>query len=289
MYEKHHLLGADFFSPFSLPLRVLTRYPQPPYPIHTHDFSELVIVVSGHGEHVTGNSIISVERGDVFIINGDQKHGYQNLQDLHLINLLFDIDKMGIPLFDLWESPAFQTLFRVAPGLRGEKQKVKHLHIAEDELKELLTLVEKERQLEEESTKPSMFLRMVVFLEIVNFLIQIFETHDKTDHIVSYSLGEVFAYLEKNLDKNPSIQELCNIGNMSESSLLRAFKTLTSMSPKKYHTHRRMQKAADLLKHTQLSITEIADTLGFEDSNYFTRLFRKYLRMSPSEYKKNFS
>lgn len=289
MYEKHHLLGADFFSPFSLPLRVLTRYPQPPYPIHTHDFSELVIVVSGHGEHVTGNSIISVERGDVFLINGDQKHGYQNLQDLHLINLLFNINKMGIPLYDLWESPAFQTLFRVAPGLRGEKQKIKHLHIAEDELKDLLQLIEKEMCLEEESTKPSLFLRMVVFLEIVSLLVQIFEKHDKADHIVSYRLGEVFAYLEKNLDQNPSIQRLCKLSNMSESSLLRAFKTLTGMSPKQYHTNRRLQKAAELLEHTQLSITEIAEILGFGDSNYFTRLFRKYLNTSPSTYKKGFS
>ncbi len=238
---------------------------------------------------MTGNSIISVERGDVFIINGDQQHGYQNLDNLHLINILFDIDKMGIPLFDLWESPAFQTLFRVAPGLRGEKQKVKHLHITEEELEELLHMVEKEMQLEEESTKPSLFLRMVVFLEIVSFLVQIFETHDKADHIASYRLGEVFAYLEKNLNENPSIQDLCKLGNMSESSLLRAFKTLTGMSPKKYHTNRRMQKATELLEHTQLSITEIADTLGFEDSNYFTRLFQKYLHTSPSKYKKSFT
>ncbi len=43
----------------------------------------------------------------------------------------------------------------------------------------------------------------------------------------------------------------------------------------------------ELLRHTGLSVAEISESVGFDDQLYFSRIFRKKLGVSPSEYRKN--
>ena len=81
-------MGKDFFRENEIPIRVIRRDPQPEYPIHTHDFSELVIVLKGHGTHFTGKNEFQVGAGDLFVIHGDLAHGYRDLDNLVLINVL---------------------------------------------------------------------------------------------------------------------------------------------------------------------------------------------------------
>ena len=58
------------------------------------------------------------------------------------------------------------------------------------------------------------------------------------------------------------------------------------MSPISYINKIRIEKAAALFKNSDRSITEIAMEVGFDDSNYFSRIFKKQMGMSPREYKK---
>ena len=60
------------------------------------------------------------------------------------------------------------------------------------------------------------------------------------------------------------------------------------MSPGKYHSHLRLERAKFLLGDFGLSVGECADALGFQDVSYFCRRFRKEFGMSPSEYQKKF-
>lgn len=57
---------------------------------HTHEFDEIVIVVSGSGEHLVEQQVYPLSRGDVFVIKGDVKHGFRNNDELKIINLMYD-------------------------------------------------------------------------------------------------------------------------------------------------------------------------------------------------------
>ena len=57
---------------------------------HTHEFDEIVIVVSGSGEHLVEQQVYRLGRGDVFVIKGDVKHGFRNNKDLKIINIMYD-------------------------------------------------------------------------------------------------------------------------------------------------------------------------------------------------------
>lgn len=72
---------------------------------------------------------------------------------------------------------------------------------------------------------------------------------------------------------------------VSEYHFIRKFKSYTGMSPHQYKTKLLMGKACDLLLKTNMNIAEIAETLGYEDSLYFSRVFKKQMGVSPRRFK----
>ena len=114
----NHLTKEEFFSESGIPLIILPRNPQEPYPRHTHDFSELVIVTGGKGIHFIGDEEYTVRTGDVFVIHGDRAHGYSRLEDLLLFNILFDLDILGPGGEELKEISGYHALFKWEPRLR---------------------------------------------------------------------------------------------------------------------------------------------------------------------------
>lgn len=75
--------------------------------------------------------------------------------------------------------------------------------------------------------------------------------------------------------------------NSNEHYFCHFFKNATSQSPSEYINHYRIEKALTLLNNTDISVTEIAMNVGFNDPNYFTRTFKKYTGKTPSEYRMN--
>jgi len=69
---------------------------------------------------------------------------------------------------------------------------------------------------------------------------------------------------------------------MSKRSFLRAFPLATGSSPIAWLIEQRIQRAAQMLRRTTRSVTDIAFEVGFNDSNYFTRQFTKRTGLSPS-------
>ena len=72
---------------------------------------------------------------------------------------------------------------------------------------------------------------------------------------------------------------------LSSGYLCRIFKEETSVSINAYINSLRMTKAAELLKDNNSYIKEVAISVGFEDQLYFSRQFKRYYGVTPSEYR----
>jgi len=94
-------------------------------------------------------------------------------------------------------------------------------------------------------------------------------------------------YLSGNLTTKVSIDELAALCFMSRSWFYELFQEEYGMTPMEYRDSLLMEKARALLRSEELSITEIAEQLGFESVSYFSRFFKKHQGISPSEYIKN--
>ena len=82
-----------------------------------------------------------------------------------------------------------------------------------------------------------------------------------------------------------SIEELADECYLSESRFSHIFKQATGKSPYRYIIEMRLQKAIDMLTNTDFPISKIALDCGYPDQNYFSRLFKKTLGVSPSAFR----
>ena len=97
---------------------------------------------------------------------------------------------------------------------------------------------------------------------------------------------KILKYLDFNYRKEISMKQLARDNHCSVSYLSHMFKARNGLSVRAYINFLRLRDATAYLTNTDLPVSEIAYTLGFSDSNYFSTVFRKELGCSPSAYRK---
>lgn len=123
-------------------------------------------------------------------------------------------------------------------------------------------------------------------------LMQVMVT-DYCDYVHKYSLNKytniiqkVIHHINLNIDSDLSLTHLANLTNINASYLSNLFKNETGSTISDYINSQRINVATHLLKDTHLSIADIAQNVGISDMNYFSRLFKKYTGMTPTQFRK---
>lgn len=105
----------------------------------------------------------------------------------------------------------------------------------------------------------------------------------------SYMLEETeraTRYFSENYNKPICIEEYAESHHVSACWFIRQFKHYTGMPPMQYILSIRIANAQNLLETTAYTVSEIAAIVGYDNPLYFSRLFKKQLGMSPTEYRK---
>jgi AraC-like DNA-binding protein len=97
-------------------------------------------------------------------------------------------------------------------------------------------------------------------------------------------ITHVVEYIRMNLKENISLKKLSEKSCMSTTSFYRLFKRELGMSPIEFVLHEKIRCAKQLLKNPTIQINEVCYLSGFEDSNYFIRLFKKHEGITPKQY-----
>ena len=98
------------------------------------------------------------------------------------------------------------------------------------------------------------------------------------------SIAQAVEYIRLNLNGNMSLKKLSEQSCMSSTSFYRLFKRELGMSPIEFVLNEKIKCAKQLLKNQTIQINEVCYLSGFEDANYFTRLFKKYEGITPKQY-----
>ena len=85
-----------------------------------------------------------------------------------------------------------------------------------------------------------------------------------------------------------TVSELAAMYNMSAGHFIRQFKSYTGYTPLEYRARKIVENAKSLLAGTDMPITDISESLGFEDPLYFSRFFKNNAGVSPREYRKKY-
>ncbi|ULL17477.1 response regulator [Paenibacillus sp. H1-7] len=96
---------------------------------------------------------------------------------------------------------------------------------------------------------------------------------------------EAKLYIENHLNEEVSLEEVADRIGLNPSYFSQLFKQSTQETFVQYRTRRRMEKAKKLLAQPQYRITDISGEVGYADHPHFTKTFKKYIGVLPSEYR----
>ena len=96
----------------------------------------------------------------------------------------------------------------------------------------------------------------------------------------------VAEFIEENLAEELSLTALAGIVDLSLYHFARAFKQSFGAPPHRYHMTRRIDRARSLLQRPTLSVTQIGIQLGFRETSSFTKAFRKFTGLTPTDYRR---
>lgn len=255
-------------------------------PVHNHDYTELVVVLSGNGIHLTETIKYPIQTGDIFVIHKNQYHGYENVNNMKVATLMFIYDDFFKDNNDLTSSTKFRILFnftRQAP----QKSKFPYRMFLESEKYYIVeNFINKLEHEQEQKLLGYKSVMKAVFWELIVFLVRDYTIEYNEQHEFIHNLAKTFNFIEKNYKTNIAIKSLARKANMSYRNFQREFKKITHKSPSQYIIEKRLDNASVMLKDNNKNISNIALEVGFSNSNYFARQFKMKFKLSPSEYRK---
>lgn len=144
-----------------------------------------------------------------------------------------------------------------------------------------------EAVIEELQTKRPVYEKICVskFFNILSLLSR--KSQKETTSLGQYvdKISFVVQKMNKEYEKNLSLDEYSSLANMSKFHFLRIFKDITGSTPIEYRKKIRIQHAKELLEDTDEAISEIGRRVGYDSSIYFCDAFKKEVGSSPSRYR----
>ena len=285
----NHILFSDVEnSLIDFPFHIQLGEINDDFEAHTHDFSELFIIISGEALHVVGNDLYKVSAGDVYVITGRSKvvHSFTKVNRLNICNVMIKDETYLTKFDDLKNLPGFQALFILEPQFRKEHQFESRLRLDYQSLKHVIPIITVmyEDYTRREDGFRTMFLsnllHLVVYLSRV-YTKKLGESENKLLNIAS-----AVSYMESHFNKQLSLELLAKMAGISPRHFIRVFRQGFGESPINYLINLRIDKAISLIKETDSSIIEIAMECGFYDSTYFARKFKEATGMTPTTFRK---
>ncbi|WP_160719371.1 AraC family transcriptional regulator [Bacillus sp. USDA818B3_A] len=100
----------------------------------------------------------------------------------------------------------------------------------------------------------------------------------------SQIIEETIDYISKHYNQIITLEDLAKLAGLSKSHYSRLFKKNVGYSPIEYITHYRIDRAKELLAHSDIRIKEVSQSIGYEDELYFSRIFKKIVGVSPTQF-----
>lgn len=229
--------------------------------LHWHEHTELLFIMDGTMTIRSGDEMLTVNKDDCVIINSNELHqgfgGYCHYGCLILS-----------PEFFEHQYYIFKNIIKD--------------DVLNDFREKIFTRCDDDGYIMERKG----YIHLAVSYLINNYSIKKLDDLSYIRHFEKLDkINRTIKYIDDNYSGNITTEMLADRLHISEGHFCHIFKEIVGKSAKEYLIEIRLQKATDLIRTTDLAITEIAFSCGFSDSNYFSRLFKKYIGCAPTAYR----
>jgi AraC-like DNA-binding protein len=101
----------------------------------------------------------------------------------------------------------------------------------------------------------------------------------------SWRLKRVVEYVDKNLTAKITLQEMAAVAGLSRMHFAAQFRAATGARPHEYLLRRRIERAQELLKQAEITLVDIALTVGFQTQAHFTTVFKRFVGDTPYQWR----
>lgn len=253
---------------------------------HSHrDFNELVIVIDGSAVHTVNSEEYTVKKGDVFVVGNGTVHGYKNPDNFRICNVMYRHSVMFAALPDIKASAGYQALFVLEPSITKEQGFKSRLKLRHENYKAVKSIIDNMIKEYESCSDCRKTMLTAQFAQLAAMLSRFYRFDGCESGQDIINIAKAVPYIENHFDKSISVAELARLSHYSERHFTRVFKKTYSCSPTEYIINLRINRACVLLKGSDLTISETAEKCGFDDVNYFSRLFKKRIGIPPLKYR----
>jgi len=253
--------------------------------IHSHKNFELNYVISGSGRRIVGNHITSFEDGDLVLLGPDLPHSWEILKPkknttpasivIHFYENIISADFFNIPELEKVE----MLLKQANTGISFNGSKAKKIR---SNFERLVNLEGLEGYIE--------------LLRVFNLLLQVKDQEylsNNVGNIPTFSkdldrLNKVYEYVFINVGEGIKLDEAAALLHMAPGSFCRYFKKKTNRTFIQYVKSVRIGLAAKMLTETDQTVTQICFESGYNNLANFNHYFKRIMKKTPSEYRKDF-
>jgi AraC family L-rhamnose operon regulatory protein RhaS len=248
----------------------------------------LFIVLKGRGEYCLRERYFPIEKGDVFVLTQKDIDSYRNIQGCEFYQLSFRPESIQKIWGSFRELEGYKALFVYHPYFNVFEYETELIHLEESEMKRIIELIENiKNELQEKETGYEQIVNSS-FLVLITLLSRSYiGSANKINH-KAMPLIPAVAYMQAHYVEKITLRELADMVNFSTRHFNRLFQETYRMTPSQYLLRLRIERACKLLEEKiEMSVTDIAYECGFNDSNYFARVFRNEYGIAPTAYRDN--
>lgn len=231
--------------------------------IHRPGEYHYMYVLDGGGRIQIGNDVFAITPGVMYLTAPGVSHSFGD-SPTTLITL-----ELKFVLADPWLREKTAELPPMVEDTTGE-------------LRQLLERILKEAEAARPYWRKLMELRL---RELLLLLLQTAQGDPGEEDPAALTLQPVLRYMQENLHKNITLEDLAAAAHLEKSYFSRKFKRVSGCSPMEYLRCLRLDKAKELLRYSDLTVTQVSEALGFQSLHHFSKAFHHFAGCSPMAYK----
>lgn len=284
-FQKELKEHGNYQFPILINNERLSKYESGSFLWHWHPEIELTLIDKGQMIYKVNDNIFHLHQGEALFGNANSLHAgcmYEN-QDCQYISITFD------PKLIYGYENSIVYLKYVEPLIQNFALSAICFNLSEEWHKEVTDIL---RNIIKICQQKYCSYEIDILIKLHQFWKLLFLHNNSTPVITAYDkrnydrIRSILSYIENNYTSKLNLEDIAEHIHLCKSECCRLFKRYMKVSLFVFILEYRIEKSLNYLANSDYSIVEIATNVGFSDSNYFSKVFRKIKGCSPTKYRK---
>jgi AraC-like DNA-binding protein/mannose-6-phosphate isomerase-like protein (cupin superfamily) len=240
---------------------------------HKHDVLEFVFITKGKGHVIIEQREYNVQKGDLLIYNQNTLHSEESTKDEPIESFFLGVDNVHIE--GLPENSLLRAGEKEVVSVKSEYESLYHYFYM------IVTEAETQAPFSKEMTESVVRVILILILRLLSKESGEFAQYQKTNE----AFERAKSYIDKNFSMIEGIDDVCKNAFLSKYYLSHVFKIYGGVSPVRYITQKKIGLAKELLANPEILLAGIASRCGYDETAYFSKVFKRSEGCSPGEYR----